>query len=286
MVDIGVDNVSRAAATLVALGSEEARHRDGLGVVRLAELTGGDKGQLSRLLTTLAEHGLVERDDETRGYRLGWQLFALAARVGDQRMLVLAKPLLAGLVDRFGERASLSVLNGTDVLTLHSQASPRAVQSVGWVGRTVPAYCTSSGRALLFDHRRSDLAELFAQFGFAPLGPNSPPDVDVLYRRIAASRARGYTVVVEEFEPGLVAAAAPVRDLRGRICGAVNVSGPRFRLGGGHQLAAIGRTVKEVTDELSVLVGEIRDGPGAAGTDDRSAADPSTAPTVSPARRG
>ena len=259
VVDTGVDNVSRAAAALVALGSEEALQRDGLGVVRLAELTGGDKGQLSRLLSTLAEQGLVERDAETRHYRLGWQLFALAARVSDQRLLGLARPLLMGLVERLGERASLSVLRGTEVLTLHSQASPRAVQPVGWVGRTVPAYCTSSGRALLFDLHRSDLVALFAETRFTSLGPGSPPDVDALYRRIVASRARGYTVVAEELEPGLVAAAAPVRDFQGRICGALNVSAPKFRLGGARRLATVGRAVKEVADELSALLGEVRD---------------------------
>lgn len=256
-----MDNVSRAAAALIFLGSAEAVRGNGLGVVRLAELTGGDKGQLSRVLATLADHGLVERDAETRTYRLGWQVFALAARVSDQRLLQLAKPLLAGLVDRLGERASLSVLRGVDVLTLHSQASPRAVQSVGWVGRMTPAYCTSAGRALLFDHRRSDLAALFAESDFGALGPQTPPDVDALYQRIVASRARGYALAVEELEPGLVAAAAPIRDFRGRICGTVNVSAPKFRLGGSRRLAVVGRAVKEVSDDLSLLLGQVRDGP-------------------------
>jgi len=262
VVDIGADNVSRAAAALGALGSQEALQRGGLGVVRLAELTGGDKGQLSRLLSTMAEHGLVERDADTHGYRLGWQLFALAAQVGDQRLLGLATPLLAGLADRLGERTSLSVLRGTEVFTLFSQPSPRALQAVGWAGRTVPAYCTSSGRALLFDHRRGDLVALFSQTRFAQLGPNTPPDVGALYRRIVASRTRGYTVVAEEMEAGLVAAAAPVRDARGRICGAVNVSAPQFRLGGARKLAAVGRAVKEVSDELAALLAEGRDAAG------------------------
>lgn len=255
----GADNVSRTAATLLALGSAEALEREGLGVQRLSELTGGDKGQLSRLLSTLADHGLVERDEETRVYRLGWALFTLAAGVGDQRLLALARPLISRLVDRLGERTSLSVLRGTDVLTLHSQASPRAVQTIGWVGRTVPAHCTSSGRALLFDHRRVDLLAVFGRPQLATMGPNGPPDVDTLHRRIVASRARGYTVVSEELEAGLVAAAAPVRDFRGRICGAVNVSGPKFRLGGARRLAPVGQAIKEVTDELSVLLGESGD---------------------------
>lgn len=231
----------------------------GLGVVRLAELTGGDKGQLSRLLKTLDDHGLVERDAETQTYRLGWQLFALASRVGDQRLLGLAQPLLAGLVERLGERANLSILRGTDVLTLVSEGSARAVQTVDWAGRTVPAYCTSSGRALLFDHTRAELTALFADTDFRRLGPNSPRDVDTLHRRIVASRARGYAVVDEEFEPGLIAAAAPVRNFSGRICGSVNVSAPKFRIGSTRRVATAGRALKEVADELSTLLGENTD---------------------------
>lgn len=252
-----MDNVSRAAATLLALGSEETLAHGGLGVVRLAELTGGDKGQLSRLLTTLTERGLVERDPETRNYRLGWALFTLAAKAGDQRLLGVAKPLLADLVEKLEERANLSVLRGTEVLTVFSQAAPRSVQTVGWVGRTVPSYCTSSGRALLFDHRRDELFALFAKSRFTALGPNSPRGVDALCKRIVAARARGFAVVDEEFEPGLVAVAAPVRDFRGRICAAVNVSAPTFRLGGSRRLAQVGKAIKDVTDELSSQLGEI-----------------------------
>jgi len=249
------DGVSRAAATLIALGSAETLERGGLGVVRVAELTGGDKGHVSRLLKTLAAYGLVERDADTRSYRLGWQLFALAGRAGDQRLLEVAKPLLARLVEGLGERASLSVLHGAEVLTVLSEPSPRAVQATGWVGRTVPSYCTSSGRALLFDHRRNQLATLFAGTEFRRLGPNAPADVDELHERIVESRALGYAAVNEEFEPGLVAVAAPVRDFRGRICAAVNVSGPKFRFDGSNPLGAVGYVIKDAADELSELLG-------------------------------
>ena len=256
MVDAGADSVSRAAAALIALGSRESLARGGLGVLRLAEITGGDKGQVSRLLKTLDAHGLIERDPDTRNYRLGWQLFVLASQVGDQRLLGLAQPLLARLVEQLGERANLSVLRGTEVLTLFSEPSPRSVQTVDWVGRTVPSSCTSSGRALLFDHSKSELAELFADTPFSGLGHAAPRDADSLHRRIVASRARGYAVVDEEFEVGLIAAAAPVRDFSGRICAAVNVSAPKFRLGGVRRVTAVGKALKEVADELSLLLGE------------------------------
>jgi DNA-binding IclR family transcriptional regulator len=64
---------------LEALASPEAQRAGGLGVVRLAQLTGREKSQVSRALKALAEEGIVERDPDTLGYRLGWRLFSLVA---------------------------------------------------------------------------------------------------------------------------------------------------------------------------------------------------------------
>lgn len=257
VVDGQAGAVSRAAGALVALGSGEAIARGGLGVVRIAEIVGGDKGQISRLLKTLAEKGLVERDRDTLGYRLGWQFYALAARAGDQRLLEAARPLMVRLVEDLGERVNLSVLRGAEVLTVFSESPSQAIQAAGWVGRTVPAYCTSSGRALLFDTRREVLAALFADTEFRQPAPNAPHSVDELYERVQSSRVRGFAVADEEFEPGLVGAAAPVRDSRDRVCAAINLSAPKFRLGGRARLSALGRAMKTAADELSVSLGKV-----------------------------
>jgi DNA-binding IclR family transcriptional regulator len=74
-----------------------------------------------------------------------------------------------------------------------------------------------------------------------------------LYERLAVARAQGYALVDEEFEFGLVGAAAPVRDFRGQIVAALNVSAPKFRLG--ERLETAGKKVKRAADELSVLLG-------------------------------
>jgi len=157
---------------------------------------------------------MVERDAVTRGYRLGWRVYALAARAGEPRLLAAARPAIERLVGRVGERAHLSVLEGVQVLTLLSEGPPLAVQATGWVGRRVPAYCTSAGRALLFDRGRDELETLFAGVELRRLGPASPTSVSELAERIAEARALGYAAVDEEFEAGLVAVAAPEVSLR------------------------------------------------------------------------
>jgi DNA-binding IclR family transcriptional regulator len=249
MVASRATSLRRGTEILLVLGSDEAVERGGLGVVRIAQLVGREKSQVSRALSTLAANGMVDRDPVSRAYRLGWQLYALAARSGRPRLISFGASVLRELVVQSGETAHLSVLQGGEVMTLLSEAPASAISANGWTGRTVPVICTSAGRALLVDHDLPTLQKLVGSASFAGLGPGAPSDVTELYRRIEAGRDRGYASVDEEFEDGLVGVAAPVRDPGGRILAAINVSGPKFRLGG--QLSATGEMVRAAAEELS-----------------------------------
>ena len=246
-------SLRRGIAVLFALESDAADGRRGLGVTQIAQRIDRDKSQVSRTLKILAEHGLVERDPETRAYRLSSRLFVLAGRAGDQQLLEQARPYLRSTVAELGERAHLSVLQGHEVLTLLSESPSHAVQAAGWVGRAVPVHCTASGRALLFDHDRAALDTLLAGVDLRAGTPNAPGDVDELLARIVHSRALGYAAVTDELEPGLVAVAAPVRDFRGSIVAALNVSAPKFRFA--RRLRAAGEVVKGASAELSARLG-------------------------------
>ncbi|MBO0802353.1 MAG: IclR family transcriptional regulator [Nocardiopsaceae bacterium] len=242
-------SLTRAIAILNVLGSAEGTTGEGLGVVQIARLVGREKSQVSRTLRVLAESGLVVRDPESLRYRLGWRLFALAAGVANQHLLTLAPHALRHLVGYVGERAHLSVLEGNEVLTLLSERPTRAMKAGGWVGRAAPLYCTSSGRALLFNHTDSEVRTLLSGADFAAAGPNAPVDIDDLLARLHADRERGWVQSSGEFEPGMVAVAASVRDFRGRTAAALNISAPEFRLG--HGLVAAGRVVAAAADRLT-----------------------------------
>jgi IclR family KDG regulon transcriptional repressor len=242
-------SIRRGVETLLSLASDEARTAGGLGVTRIAELLDREKSQISRTLTVLAEYGLVERNRDARTYRLGWRIFALAQLAGEPRFIEEAGPILRRLVGSLGERVYLSTLQGTEVLTLLSESPSRAVEAVGWIGRSTPAYCNSAGFALLLDHSREDLERLFADTEMRKLAPNTPTDVNDLAQRIDAAHERGVAIGDEIFDTGLIAAAAPVRDSAGRIVAALNCSGPRFRFADRIEEAA--DEVKVAADELS-----------------------------------
>ncbi len=253
MVATEATSLRRGLAILHAIEGEEALGAAPPGVTRIAALIGSDKSQVSRSVKILVEHGLVDRDPDTLGYRLGWRLLAMAGHSTRAKLVSSAEPLLKRLVRETNERAHLSVLGGATVLTVLSEGPGHAVQAAGWVGRTVPLHSTSSGRALLLDHTREELAALVAGSPFEGATARAPRDVDELYERVAAARKRGFALVDEEFEAGLVAVAAPVRDFGGRIVAALNVSAPKFRFS--KELGRAGAQVKAAADELSRALG-------------------------------
>lgn len=257
---------------LELLGSPEAEQNGGLGVVRLAELVDRDKGQVSRTLATLAEAGLVTRDPQTLGYRLGYRLYALAARTLEARLVRESAPFLRRVVTATHETAHLCVLRGDSVLTLSSELSEYAFRGIAWEGVSVAAWRTSSGRVLISDWDEADLRRWYEVHGHdrTVLGPVSPlaeasggpaavegrpaiTDVSSLLAEVRRIRKRGFAVVDEEFEMGVVGASAPVYDFRGRIVAAINVSAPKARVG--RYLNEVGVLVAEVAAELSQQLG-------------------------------
>ncbi|MBC7724071.1 MAG: IclR family transcriptional regulator [Burkholderiaceae bacterium] len=261
---------------LEILGSPEADAGGGLGVLRVAQLAGRDKGLVSRTLATLAEAGLVSRDESTLNYRLGYQLYALAARTLESRLVRVSVPYLRRMVTATHETTHLCVLRGGSVLTLASELSEHAFRGLGWEGVSTAAWRTSSGRVLVSDWADDDLRRWYEAHDhdepvLSPVSPlllrddstdatSSPSqgislvtDFDSLKREVAHIRQRGYATVDEEFEKGVVGVSAPVFDFRGNIIAAINVSAPKARLGS--HLNEAGVLAARVAADLSVQLG-------------------------------
>ncbi|MEY9966835.1 IclR family KDG regulon transcriptional repressor [Streptacidiphilus sp. MAP12-16] len=244
----------RDVELLEALVADDAGRRGGLGVVRLAELTGREKSQVSRALKSLEAEGIVERDPDTLEYRIGWRLFSLVARSTEDRLLRVAEPVMHELSHDIGETSHLCELRGQAVLTLLSISPGHAFRAYGWEGRGVPVHCTSAGRVLLMNATPDELAVRFTE-GWAadPEQPGGVHSIADLHAQVEIARRAGFALVDEEFEPGLVGASAPIRDFRGRIIAAINISAPKERLGS--RLEEAGRTTMAAANRISARLG-------------------------------
>jgi DNA-binding IclR family transcriptional regulator len=203
----------------------------GMRVTDLATSTGRDKSQISRAVGRLLDAGLLVRQTDSSRFNLGPRLFAMARYTFEAQLVSMARPEMQSLVHQLGETVHLTVLQGTDVVTIHSESPAHGFRALSWTGVTAPCYLTSSGRVLLSAMSDAQIFALFPDeqpFGEVPK-KCQVKNVQDLVGVVRAIREVGYAKVIEEFEQGLVGASVGVRDFSGDVIAALNVAAPKVR---------------------------------------------------------
>jgi DNA-binding IclR family transcriptional regulator len=265
--------LARDLEVVEVLSSAEAFTLGGLGVNRVSELTGRDKGQISRVLGTLAATGLVDRDPKTRKYSLGHRFYSLSMRTREAHLALQAESRLSELVAQTQETAHLNVLRGGRVLTIKTIVAADAVRRSGWDGVLSNAGITASGRAMLAgltdseielwwqEHALDDPLPILSIDLPKPAEPINPKtrrakkparSLKAFMALLQETRDLGYALS-DEFQSGIVDAAAPVRDSSNFVVAALSVGASKDRIG--DQTDQLGQLVSAAALRLSVDLG-------------------------------
>jgi DNA-binding IclR family transcriptional regulator len=216
--DGGVQSVDRAISVLEILA-----RRGEAGVSEVAAEIAVHKSTAFRLLGALEGRGLVEQATDRGKYRLGIGLIPLAGAVADRLDVTRqGRAVCERLAAELGETVNVAVLQEHWAVNVEQARGPATVSTHNWVGQLTPLHATSSGKVLLA-HGGGELPPL------RRFTERTVTDPDALRAELAAVRATGVGRVCEEYEVGLNAVAAPVRDRFGAVTAAVSVSGPSYR---------------------------------------------------------
>lgn len=205
-----------------------------------------------RLLAMLQYRGFVRQDPATRAYVAGPTLDRLAfslLRRFDIREQV--RPVLQRLNERSGETVHLGVLEeGAQVRFLDSLESPSAVRVASRAGRSMPAHCTSTGKAMLASLPEDQLRALYPDEELSRLTPRSVGTRSELLRELDGVRRRGYAISNEESEEGVCSVAVAIGGVP--TPAAVNVSVPVSRMNARRrkELAALAADAVREIEEL------------------------------------
>lgn len=247
----GLQSVRRALRAL-----ELIAEAGDLGVTELGRRLGVHKATASRLVATLAERGLVERDPVSEKYRLGFGLIRLAgAAMAGLDLVRTAHPILEDLADRTRETVNLGVLSGDSVVYIDQVAGARSIVAVSWVGRRTPLHCTSNGKVLLAYMNERERDGLLSK-PLEQATEHTVIDPEEIRSQLGEIERRGYATTMEELEEGLNAVAAPIRSVDGEVAAALSVSGPAFRMRP-IDLPRIGRLTIDAATAISRRLGHV-----------------------------
>jgi IclR family acetate operon transcriptional repressor len=201
-----------------------------LGVTEIAARVGLHKSSVSRLLATLEQERVVERDPQTRRFRLGLGLISIAgpllAELDERRV---AYPVLQELTDRTGETSALLVWSDNQAVCVEQIPSPRQIKHTTPLGTRYNTALSSSVQVFLAAQPPERVRALLLS------GAVEHPD------RGEASIASYLTALERVGRDGVafnygatsvdeVGVATPVFDHRDTLIAAVMVAAPRYRV--------------------------------------------------------
>lgn len=201
-------------------------------LTEISEEIGFSNSTAFRLLVTLANHHLVERDPKDGRYRLGLRCLELARAYHDSSDLRrIALPELEKLRDETGETVHLAILDEMEVVYLEKLHGHHAIGLMSSrVGARLPAYCTGLGKILLAYANPDEVRNHFAQRGLQRFTSETITDVSTLMHHLEQVRLNGYALDRGEHEAEVRCVAAPIFDADGKVVAAISVSGPASRM--------------------------------------------------------
>jgi DNA-binding IclR family transcriptional regulator len=216
--DAGV--LERAAAILDAFDGD---HRE-LTLAALVRRSGLPRSTTHRMATRMLALGWLDKPGDR--YRVGNTFLTLAGLAPlrhELRESVL--PFMQDLYEATRSTVQLGVLDGAGVLIVEKITGHRRMPMLSQVGGTVPAHCSSLGRAILA-YSPADVVAAALTGPFVARTTLTLTSADAVRRELAMVPERGYAHEQEEGNVGMSCIGAPVFGPLGDVAAALSVTGP------------------------------------------------------------
>jgi DNA-binding IclR family transcriptional regulator len=220
-----IQSIRRAFDILKTVGT----NADGATLTEISTQLHLPKSTVSRMLSTLAQVGAIEKLGGRDGFRLGNELLALASNTPYPRNLAaIARPHLQQLAQATGETLTLCVPEGDHAHYIDQINSSRNIVMTDWRRQKLPLHTTSDGKLFLSRWAEEGLSRYLAQ----PLRKYTRTTLvtaNALKRELKVIAKRGYAWTDGEYDDDIIGIAAPILDSADTVVASVCVFGPRYR---------------------------------------------------------
>jgi len=196
-----------------------------LSLAEIAKIAGMDKSGAQRICHTLLALNYLERDAADTGFVPGKRLLERSFDYLRYNPLIeRAIPILIELRKNVQERVDLSLFDDLSVIYAYRLQSKRDSFAATLVGRRLPTYVASGGRAILAHLPDAEVDDILARSDRRALTSKTVTDVGEIWKIIRQARIDGYVLTQEEWLQGEIVIAAAITDAAQRPVAAIHVS--------------------------------------------------------------
>jgi len=141
----------------------------------------------------------------------------------------LAQPYMQELAKEINESCSMSVLDQTDIVYIARVHTKRIMTISLGIGTRLPAHATSMGKVLLASLDPMEATKLIGSMKFEELTPYTLSK-NPFIQHLDVVRKQGWAISDQELEIGVRSIACPIRDKKGNVLAAINISGHASRV--------------------------------------------------------
>lgn len=218
----------------------------------LAEKLGISRNKAFRLLATLESRDLVQREEHSGVYRIGFNTVGLAQRfIKGANLIKHAHPVMEELAKRHEEAVYLTVLLGEEILFLDMVDGAHTVKAAPLIGKKFPCLSNAPGKVIKA-LESTDLLEKFFKKGRRKMAPE---DLARLENELGEIRQKRVAIDYDGLGEGITDVAVAIKDYAGKVVGAITLLGPAFRLVAERIENEIAPSLLEGADMLSMKFG-------------------------------
>ncbi len=224
---MSIVSVQRALAILKHM----AISPNGVSVREAARALGYSPSVVQKSMQALVSQKFAQQDSTTQHYHLGPAALQVGlAGLTKLEIRQVARPHLQELAETSGETALLGIRQGNEAVYVDKVLSSAEIRLDAPIGASRPFNCTAVGKVLLAHSPEGELERLAKKGAFVKTTTNSMTALTQLKLEMAKVRERNLAIDREEFVPGAMCLAAPLRNYDGLVVAAVALAGPVQRV--------------------------------------------------------
>lgn len=229
-----------------------AGNRENNTINALSQRTAIPKSTVHRILTILAEEGIVTLWPG-RGYVLTPKLLSIGLKgLGQKDLLDVAIPFMRAISEKTKETVSFNVISGIERVCIYRiEGEYQIVQNIK-IGDRGPLFKGSVGKVIAARLSRPDLMNFVERY--IALEIITKEQVPKILTELETIKEQGFAVSFEERLPGGASVAVPILDISGQILAALSISTIIERLSSEEKEFYV-KVLREAAEKISFQIG-------------------------------